>query len=312
MLPMKSFGNDPSWTRYRDILAQAFGITFDLEPVERHRQVRGHTIRYDEWLPREPPRGTLILVHGGGGNGRIVAPGALPALAAGWRVLAPDLPGYGLTEPAPKFDWEYAEWPAVIAEMADDEELGPVVLMGLSMGGLTAVSAAQTSKRVRGIIATTLIDLSDAQTFLRVARWRWLGWLSLKMMTLAPWLFDRLVLPLSLVTPLGAMSSDPAMQAYFRRDRLIGRRWVSARFFRTLHQYRLANFRLACPLLLVHPGADLWTPTALSMPVFERIEGPKRFVALSNGAHLPAETPAFAELGRAMQTFLGEIAVQSN
>ena len=52
-------------------------------------------------------------------------------------MLAPDLPGYGLTMPAAGYRGEYAEWLAVLAQIADAEP-GPVVMMGLSMGGLTA------------------------------------------------------------------------------------------------------------------------------------------------------------------------------
>jgi pimeloyl-ACP methyl ester carboxylesterase len=57
-----------------------------------------------------------------------LAPLADVACGLGWRVLAPDLPGYGLTRPASTFDWDYAEWPAVVAALADEAE-GSVVLM---------------------------------------------------------------------------------------------------------------------------------------------------------------------------------------
>jgi alpha-beta hydrolase superfamily lysophospholipase len=62
--------------------------------------------------------------------------------------------------------------------------------------------------------------------------------------------------------------------------------------------------QMVTPLLLVHPGADAWTPTELSLPTFERFGGPKTFVRLSNGSHLPLETPAWDELARALGTFL--------
>ncbi|MBW0152794.1 MAG: alpha/beta hydrolase [Phenylobacterium sp.] len=304
---MKRFDNHPSWIRYRDLLAQDFGIEFPTEPQEHHRQIRGHLVRYDEWLPAGAPVGVLILVHGGGGHGRILAPCALPAIACGWRVLAPDLPGYGLTTPASDFDGDYAEWPAVVAEIADQVEAGPVVLMGLSLGGMTAVSAAQMSARVRGLIVTTLLDISDSATFVQVARWPWLGRLSLAAMRTVPALFDRLIMPLGLATPLRLMSRNSALQRYFKRDRLLGGRWVRAKFFRTLHQHRLAHHRLDCPILLAHPGADDWTPVSMSMPPYEKIEGAKSFQLLSNGSHLPAESPAYVELGQAIQAFLGSV-----
>lgn len=303
---MKSFRNIRSWTEYRTILAEEFGITLTQEPAESCRLVRGHRIRIDEWSPSGPANGTVMLVHGGGGNGRILAPLAEPVAELGWRVIAPDLPGYGLSEPAPGFKGEYGEWPAVLAEIADAEP-GPLVMMGLSMGGLTAFLAAQTSGKVSGVIATTLLDLSDRDIFIRAGRWKWLGRLSLFGMTAAPWLFDQIAMPLSLATPLAAMSGNRRLQAYFRKDPLIGAGWKPARFFRTVHNHRVESWALHCPLLLVHPGKDTWTPTELSLSVFEKINAAKRFVELSNGSHLPVETPAYRELIAEVTNFLNEI-----
>lgn len=302
-----TFANSQSWTRYRAILARAFGIAFPREPAEHRRDVRGHSVRYDRWEPADKVRGTLVLVHGGGGSGRVLAPAALPALAAGWRVVAPDLPGYGLTAPAPGFDRDIAEWPRVVACFARDEP-GPAVLMVMSLGGMVAALAAEAEPRVAGVIATTLVDPSDPAVFDAVARWRWLGRASRCAFRLAPGLADRMRLPLALATPLAAMASDPELARWFARDPLIGRRWVPARIFRSIHEAAPAR-SLSCPLLLVHPGADTWTPTALSLPAFEAIGAPdKRLVELTNGAHLPLEQPAFAELGEAMTGFLGRIA----
>lgn len=308
---MKSYRASPSWTTYRTILAEDFGLSLTHEPVESLRLVRGHKIHVDEWPSPGESKGTLVLVHGAGGNGRILAPIAEPVAQSGWRVIAPDLPGYGLTEPAPSYNGDYSEWPKVVSEIAAAEP-GPVVLMGLSMGGLTALLAAQGSKNVSALIVTTLLDLSDPEVFVRAARWRWLGRLSLLTMTLAPWLFDRVVMPLSLATPLEKMSSSKCMQTYFQKDRLIGGNWKAARFFRSIHQHPVHSWSLHCPLLLAHPGADAWTPTAMSLGVYEKVIGPKRFVEVSNGSHLPAEQPAASELLDAINAFLEDVAANSS
>ena len=303
---MPRFAELNSWTTYRRIVATEFRLHLEVEPTERWAPVRGHRVRIDEWSG-DQNLGTVILVHGGGGNGRVLAPFAEPIARYGWRVLAPDLPGFGLTEPAPGFDGDYAEWPAVVAEIADAQP-GPVVLFGLSMGGMTAVFAAQKSTHVAGVIATTLLDLADPATFASAARWDWLGRLSGAVMALVPWLFDRIPLPLRLAAPLNAMSSSKRMQAYFAQDPLIGRSWKPARLFRTAHEYPAATLHLDCPLLVVHPGADRWTPTALSRNVFERVDTRKTFIELSNGAHLPLEQPAFRELTQRVERFLDDVA----
>ena len=300
---MQTFSQMASWPSYRTILAEEFGVHLRVEPTERFIPVRGHSIRIDEWSPLEPVRGTVILVHGGGGNGRILAPFAEPIARHGWRVLAPDLPGFGLTQPCPTYDWDYAEWPKVIAAIADAQS-GPVVLMGLSMGGLTAVFAAQQSDNIAGVIATTLLDASVGRNFVRAARWRWLGRLSLLAMALTPMILDRVWLPLRLAAPLATMSGNRRMADYFSNDPLIGKSWKPIRFFRTYRAHPVHSLRLDCPLLLVHPGADAWTPTHMSLATFDQIEARKEFIELTNGSHLPLEQPAYSELNEHIARFL--------
>jgi alpha-beta hydrolase superfamily lysophospholipase len=303
---MKSYDTSPSWTQYRDILDTRFGIRIVRTPHETWRKIRGHDVHVDVWEPEGPAKGTLILVHGGGGNGRVLAPFADLAAGLGWRTLALDLPGYGLTRPAKGYRGDYGEWPAVVAQLADETE-GPVVLMGLSVGGMTAAFAAEEARGVDGVIATTLLDMGDPALLVRAARWRWLGWMSLLGFRLMPWLIDRLSMPVWLVAPMGAMSSDPAMNAFFARDPLLGKLWVRLRFFRTMHARKAKRLTPRCPLLLVHPGADAWTPTELSRPAFDRVEGTKDLVELSNGSHLPLERPAFEELKGQVSHFLEKI-----
>lgn len=302
---MSTYERSPSWTDYRDLLSDRFGIHIHRSPREEWVHVRGHDVHLDVWEPEGTPAGTVILVHGGGGNGRVLAPFADLVAAMGWRAIAPDLPGYGLTRPAPGFRGDYDEWPAVVAHLADTSE-GPVVLMGLSVGGMTAACAAEASGGVAGVISTTLLDLASPSVLVRASRWRWLGALSLIGFRLLPWLIDRLSLPVWLVAPMGAMSSDVRMGDYFGKDPLLGRLLVRLRFFRTLHAHQAAR-SLGCPLLLVHPGADRWTPTALSRRAFDRLQGPKELVELSNGSHLPLEQPARDELREHVRRFLASL-----
>lgn len=176
--------------------------------------------------------------------------------------------------------------------------------MGLSVGGMTAAFAAQAARRVDGVIATTLLDMSDPAVLVHAARWRLLGRLSLIGFRVVLWLLDRLKMPLRLVAPMRKMSRDPEVEEFFARDSLLGGLWVHLRFFRTLHARKMEALSLACPLLLIHPGADDWTPTELSLDAFERIDAPRRFFGLTNGSHLPLEQPAFTELQDQVREFL--------
>ncbi|WP_227287768.1 alpha/beta hydrolase [Boseongicola sp. H5] len=303
---MNIYEGSPSWSRYRDILTSRFDIHFEREPIETWRSIRGHEIHIDEWWPEGSENGTLILVHGAGGNGRVLSPFGAFAAKLGWRVIAPDLPGYGLTKTAKSFRWDYEEWPAVVAELAD-ACAGPVVLMGLSLGGMTAVFAAESSHNVSGVVATTLLDMGDPGIFIRAARWPWLGLATLAGFRLMPWIVDRLAMPLWLIAPMSKMTGDAAMRNYFSTDILLGQLRVPSRFFRTIHARKAATIHLHCPLLLLHPGADVWTPTALSKPAFGRVDGDKRLRELTNGSHLPLEQPAFKELQDEVGAFLATV-----
>ena len=260
----------------------------------------------DEWLPNGAPTGTVLLVHGAGGNGRILAPIAQLVCDMGWRVLSPDLPGYGLTEIKHGFDWDYNEWPKIIAAIAENEP-GKKALLGMSVGGLTAVYAAQLAANISGVFVTTLLDMNDKSSFIHAARWKWLGRLSLLGFKLMGPTIDKIRLPLRLAAPLGKMSEIDELADYFKTDDLIANRWVPVRFFRTMHEKKLTGDFSNLDLWLVHPGADIWTPTAMSLKVLDQLDCRKTFAELSNGGHLPAEQPAFNELKEKLSEFLESI-----
>jgi pimeloyl-ACP methyl ester carboxylesterase len=91
---------------------------------------------------------TAVLVHGNGGHAHWWDP-LVPALVAGWQLIAPDLRGHG--------DSDWPEPPAYrIADFSTDllgvidQVPGPVVLIGHSMGGRVAAwCAARHPERFR-------------------------------------------------------------------------------------------------------------------------------------------------------------------
>lgn len=273
---------------------------------EYYLNVTGHNVHIDEWIPSGEQKGIVFMIHGGGGNGRILAPFAQPIVDQGWKVIAPDLPGYGLTETRAGYDGDYSEWIDVIQALSEQHE-GKKVFFGLSLGGLTAVHAAQITNNIHGVIATTLLDASEKEVFSRAARWRWLGVVSLIGFKTLGSILDRIKLPLRLAAPLTEMSSDEIVQNYFLTDELIAKRWIPIKFFRTLHNKTLDNNTELKRLLLVHPGSDTWTPTQMSLETFHKLKGNKSFIELTNGSHLPIEQPAYDELQTHVGNFLSQI-----
>ena len=70
----------------------------------------------------------LVLVHGAGGYGRMFAPLAQRLAVAGHEVLAPDLPGYGLS-PAPWAQVDYAAWKRALLALIPERFTRCPVLM---------------------------------------------------------------------------------------------------------------------------------------------------------------------------------------
>jgi alpha-beta hydrolase superfamily lysophospholipase len=294
--------------RQRARAERAFRVPSLVPASEHFRRYGAYDVHLDLHEPAGEAQGHALLIHGAGANGRLLAPFAAPLLARGLRVLAPDLPGYGITR-GDSSRTRYHEWIEILTEIA--RELlahGPLVLFGLSVGGLTALRVAQKVPEIRAVVATTLIELGDPAVFDRVARSRALGMIARWTFHHLPWLSDRLALPLSWLAPLERMTSDRELGALLRSDALLGARRVPLRFMRSLHEYRpeRTDYDLPCPLLLVHPGADRWTPLALSLRVFDTMRSEKELVVLSGGAHAPLESPAFAELCAAVEGFLAK------
>jgi 3-oxoadipate enol-lactonase len=62
------------------------------------------------------------------------------ALAPRWRVVAPDLPGFGQSPPSGSGEATIDGWADLVAGLVAELGLGPVVVGGLSMGGYVAFS----------------------------------------------------------------------------------------------------------------------------------------------------------------------------
>jgi pimeloyl-ACP methyl ester carboxylesterase len=82
-----------------------------------------------------------LLVHGSPGSARAWARVG-ERLAATYRVIAPDLPGYGATTPQAATDEPSVGWAAELIEALAGEVGVPAVLAGHSYGGVVALAVA--------------------------------------------------------------------------------------------------------------------------------------------------------------------------
>jgi pimeloyl-ACP methyl ester carboxylesterase len=130
---------------------------------ERELEWRGTRLRYAVGGDGPP----LVLVHGLGGtveNWRALG----PSLAAGHRVLVPDLPGHGHSEPLAEAH-DVDALAEVVVAIADAERISDAVWIGHSLGGVVALRAAALHPdAVRGLVLAAAAGIGSTTRAARV------------------------------------------------------------------------------------------------------------------------------------------------
>lgn len=95
---------------------------------------------------------TIVMVHGSPGEGRAWT-NVIKQLPDGLRILTPDLPGYGQSDPLPpEAQHRTAAMAAAVAELAEKQE-GAIWLCGHSYGANVALHAAvRLGSKVAGLV----------------------------------------------------------------------------------------------------------------------------------------------------------------
>lgn len=257
----------------------------------------------------------VIALHGVGAYGRMLAPyGRLPSLSD-VDFLAPDLPGFGLTESrhsASFGGWLRCVFDLIAAERRVDRR--PIVLFGVGAGGLLAYEvAARAGGAVAGVVATCLADARRDEVRRRIAARPELAEWAASLTLVPPPVRSVVSVPLRALTNVAAMSNHAQFARLAWSDPLGGGRWVPLSFLRSflrgvpvVEPERYAG----PPILLAHPAEDHWTPPKLSRTFFDRIQGPRRFALLSGAGHLTLEESGLADLDRAVRDFFEEWELQ--
>ncbi len=310
-MPLPTYADHLTWRRYQDFFPVGMRCTPASQPIESYWRWRGLDVHLDRLaVPTSPVK--VIVLHGAGAYGRVMAPAAVTAQRHGYETVAPDLPGYGLTR-VPRRRMTYDLWIDCVCDLIDAElarDPRPVVLFGVSLGGLLAYQAAARARRVVGLIATTLADPREDAVRRDFARHPLLGRAGLWLLSkLAP-LTDGVPLPMAYISKMNRLSNRRELSALAASDRLGGGSWVPARFLRTMMTTAPACEPEAfdvCPVLLAHPGVDRMTDIALSRRFFERLAAPKRMVVLDGASHMPTEQPGVDQLAAAVLEFMAAL-----
>ena len=121
-------------------------------------------VSYLSWSPRgEQPHSTVLLLHGGGVDNSSLSWARVGSRLAdaGYRVIAPDHPGYGQSPQAP---WSHSQERLVeyVGEVIDALELDRYAIVGLSLGaGMTIGHVLARPQCVSGAILLGSYGLMD-------------------------------------------------------------------------------------------------------------------------------------------------------
>ncbi len=291
--------------------------------------MRGDTIA----APTEPPRNTLwltvaglrihclsagtdgpavMLLHGSGFDAAGVSFGAtISDLATRCRVFAPDLPGFGESDPMPA-GWGFAEHSAFLAPLLAALGLSRATLVGVSMGGGIALGfALDAPERVERLV---LIDSACLDDALPGGRATWfvvhlpgvsaLQWhLLTSSQRLTRWMLQGAMPhrpappPVDLLDHITRLMRKPHAAAAFRKWE---RREVGWYGLRTCYVDRLPE--LDVPTLVLHGADDPLIPIAVAERASRLLRNARLEIIPDCGHLAPLDRPE--AVTRALNDFL--------
>jgi 2-hydroxy-6-oxonona-2,4-dienedioate hydrolase len=242
---------------------------------------REHRVPVGPWSVRWREAGegpALVLVHGLGLSADFWWRNGPPLAAAGFRVLAPDLPGFGSTEGPPSLDVpEQARW---VAAWADAIGLGPAAYTGHSVSCQTVLELAATEPA--RVTALVLAGPTGDPAPLRLLR------------QAAGFVADPVFEPLGLIPTVGEHYLRAGVGRWLRT-------WVAAGRHDTLGAAR----RVRVPGIVVLGRHDVVVRRGFAEDLAAALPG-GRCIVLEEGAHAVVFDAA-EEFNAEVERFLGSL-----
>lgn len=312
-----TYENQKAWKDVQKFLPRRLEFTKEHSPTEDWWENRGHKIHLDRW--RNPAaKIRVILHHGVGTNGRQMSMIlGVPLHSAGFELVAIDMPGYGCTQVAPTKPVSYDDWVQIANDFINFElenDPRPIVLYGLSAGGMLTYHAAALNKKVKGIVGMTFLDQRIQQVRDETARNLFMSRVGIPLAKLSDVpLLRSLSLPMSLASKMFALVNNSDALKAFMADQTSAGSWASMHFLSSYSSYKPAvepeDFDI-CPILLTQPREDKWTPLHLSELVLSHINKvPVKTVELQSAGHYPLEDPGLQQMADAIIDFLCELSL---
>lgn len=284
-----------------------------VRPVPAGTPVRTGTWRHRRWdvhveaigHPQAPAR--ALLIHGAGWNAAAMRPFAVHMAARGLQVHLVDLPGYGLTRPARDPRVTYGDWQelliALAAQIAGQPGRASLTIIGASIGGMLAYDVGAVSPHADAVVATCLLDLSDAQVLARVARPPGAGRITPGALALARGPLTGVFLPLRTIALMERIANHSGLVAQVAADPRGGAGAMPLGWYRSLVESGplvAPEDYAGPPVTLLHPAEDRWTPAEVSLAFHDRLATrpghPHAAHLLEGCGHFPVEEPGFTRL----------------
>lgn len=293
-----NYENDRIWRKVQEYLPEENRLNDKNMPVEEWVQTDDMSIHVDHYV-HEKAKATILVLHGVGGNGRLLSFIAMPLWRQGYEVVCPDLPMYGHTVFGK--DVSYEDWvdcSVLIAEKYRREHV-PLFLFGLSAGGMLAYQTACRLKDVAGVMTTCLLDQRIAKVTKETASNKMMAVLGKPFLKMSHKVLGKMKLPMKMVCNMKAIVNNAELAELLMSDPLSSGAKVTLKFL-----YGLLNPRIEveakdfdkCPVLLVHPEKDYWTDVSLSRLFYDEICGKKKLQILEGAGHFPIETKGLRQL----------------
>ncbi len=294
------------WKKYHEFLPANLRFEDGFSPEEHWWEWKGNSIHLD--LMRNPSaKAKFILLHGGGGNGRLLSTFGALFHHHGFEYVAPDFPGFGLSVVAPEYRREYGVWVDIVSDLIDTErrrDERPIVLFGGSIGGMLAYHAACRNRNVSAIAATCLADSRMPIVRDSLAKNKLWSRAGYSLMSFFRPIMSNVNVRASWISNMKHITNDPNFSKIFIDDPYVGKAKINLGFYLSMIEYspliEPENFN-NCPVLLVHPEKDKWTPFEFSKMFFDRIAGKKTCILLERAGHYPYEEPGLQQMINAIE-----------
>lgn len=305
---MKNYKDDVTWKKIQRYLPKKNRLRYENLPREYFVTIDNCKIHLDHYIPQEP-KARIVLLHGVGGNGRLLSFIAIPLQNAGFEVVCPDLPLYGYT--TYKDDITYHTWVDVSTKLTKEFQKDnlPVFLFGLSAGGMLAYQTACNCEGIKGIIATCILDQRDSYITRKTARHPIMAVAGNAFIKLTHSFLGKVKIPMKLIANMKAIANNQELSKILMKDKRASGTSVSLEFIYTMLNPIIGmnpNYFTQCPFLLAHPQLDHWTDVSLSMRFFEQLSCEKEVVMLEGAGHFPMEEKGLRQLEESCTQFINK------